>query len=122
MQFGYSQFAIFLAAALVFGLGALIFSWFLRPYRPTDEKRTTYECGERPIGSAWVQFNTQYYVIALLYVVFAVGALFVAPWAAQYRALIARYGTFGFVEMLIFLAVLAIGLIYAWGKGVLRWL
>jgi NADH-quinone oxidoreductase subunit A len=122
VQFGYSQLAIFLAAALVFGIGALLFSWLLRPYRPSDEKRSTYECGEQPVGSAWVQFNTQYYVIALLYVIFAVEALFVAPWAAQYRSLIERTGPFAFVEMLIFLAVLALGLVYAWGKGVLRWL
>ena len=122
MQFGYSQLAIFLAAALVFGLAALWVSWLLRPYKPTDEKRTTYECGELPIGNAWLQFNTQYYLIALLYIVFAVETAFIAPWALWYRTLVERYGLFGFVEMLIFIGVLTVGLVYAWGKGVLRWL
>ena len=122
MQFGYSQLVLFLAAGLVFGVGALWFSWLLRPYDPHDEKRSTYECGERPVGDAWIQFNTQYYVIALLYVIFAIEAIFVAPWAVQYKTLLERYGSFGFFEMLVFIGVLAVGLIYAWGKGVLRWL
>ena len=122
MQFGYSQLVVFLGAGLVFGVGALWFSWLLRPYDPNDEKRATYECGERPVGDAWVQFNTQYYLVALLYVIFAIEAIFVAPWAMRYKDLLECYGSFAFFEMLVFIGVLAVGLIYAWGKGVLRWL
>ena len=93
-----------------------------RPHRPSDEKLTTYECGERPIGPAWIQFRVGYYIYALIFLIFDVEAVFVFPWAAQMLHLKQMgLAVLGLVDMLIFVGVLAIGLIYAWKKGVLEW-
>lgn len=104
--------AAFLLAGLLLGLSALI-----RPNRPTREKLLTYESGVDPVGEGWSQSQVRYYVFALLFVIFDVEAVFIFPWATQLE----RYGTFGLVEMGIFVAVLLLGLVYAWRKGVLRW-
>jgi NADH:ubiquinone oxidoreductase subunit 3 (subunit A) len=79
--------------------------------------KTPYECGMDPVGSAWVSPNIRFYIFALLFVVFDVEALFVFPWAVQFRAL----GVEGFVAVMIFVAVLFFGLMYAWKKDALRW-
>lgn len=101
-----------LLAGLLLGVSAV-----LRPVRPTPQKLLTYESGVDPVGSGWSQSQIRYYVFALLFVVFDVEAVFIFPWATQLE----RYGTFGLVEMGIFVFVLLLGLIYAWRKGVLRW-
>lgn len=89
----------------------------LRPNNPTTQKQTTYESGNIPVGSSWVQFNVKYYVFALLFVIFDVETLFLYPWAVAYKHL----GLFALVEMLIFICLLVVGLIYAWKKKVLEW-
>ena len=89
----------------------------LRPFQPTFEKLTTYESGVDPVGDDWAQTQIRYYVFALLFVVFDVEAVFIFPWATQLEV----YGAFGLVEMGIFVFVLLLGLVYAWKKGVLRW-
>jgi len=90
----------------------------LRPAgTPLPEKYTTYECGEEPVGSAWIQFNIRFYVIALIFIIFDVEVVFLLPWAVVFRKL----GMFAFVEGLIFLAILAVGLAYVWRKGDLAW-
>lgn len=94
------------------GLGGL-----LRPNRPTPAKLQTYESGVDPTGDMWSQANIRYYVFALLFVMFDVEAVFIFPWAARLEA----YGTFGLIEMAIFIFILLLGLIYAWRKGVLKW-
>jgi NADH-quinone oxidoreductase subunit A len=99
-------------AAAMLGLG-----WVLRPKRPQDEKYLTYESGVDPVGVGWSQANIRYYVFALLFVMFDVEAVFIFPWAIRLEA----FGFFGLVEMAIFIAILLLGLIYAWRKGVLRW-
>lgn len=115
-------------AYLVFGLimagGALVTAWVLRPADPYDEKELTYECGVDPIGPAWGQFFVRYYVIALIFVVFDVEAIFLIPWAVVYRKLVHSGGLGGlaFFEMFLFIAILLIGLGYAWRKGDLEWL
>ena len=101
-----------LLAALLLGLSAL-----LRPNRPTPQKVMTYESGVDPVGTGWSQSQIRYYVFALLFVVFDVEAVFIFPWATQLE----RYAGFGLVEMGIFVFVLLLGLVYAWRKGVLRW-
>jgi NADH-quinone oxidoreductase subunit A len=98
------------------GLGA---NRLLRPHRPTEEKLTTYECGVDPVGEGWAQSYVRYYVFAYLYVVFAVDAVFLFPWATIFSA--PGYGTTTLVEMFIFLGFLATGLVYAGKKGVLSW-
>jgi NADH-quinone oxidoreductase subunit A len=89
----------------------------LRPYQPTFEKLLTYESGVDPVGSDWVQTQIRYYVFAFLYVVFAVESVFLFPWATVFRAL----GWQSLVEMGIFVAILAIALLYAWRRKVLTW-
>jgi NADH-quinone oxidoreductase subunit A len=110
--------AVFGAAAVlvvggVLGLGSLI-----RPNNPNSEKLTTYESGVDPTGSAFLQSNVRYYVFALLFVMFDVEAVFIFPWALGLE----DYDVFGLVEMIVFIVILALGLVYAWRKGVLKWL
>ena len=89
----------------------------LRPDRPSPEKMLTYECGVDPVGEGWAQSHIRYYVFAYLYVVFAVDAVFLFPWATVFAAL----GWVTVVEMAIFVGFIAVGLLYAWRKGVLTW-
>jgi len=89
----------------------------LRPSRASEEKLTAYECGEDPKGSAWIQFNIRFYVFALIFVVFDVESVFLLPWAVVFREL----GLVAFVEGLVFLAILAVALVYVWKKGDLEW-
>ena len=98
--------------ALLLGLGGL-----LRPTRPLPQKYIPYESGVDPVGDGWSQSQIRYYVFALLFVMFDVEAVFIFPWATQLE----RYAGFGLVEMGVFVAVLLLGLVYAWKKGVLRW-
>ncbi|MDQ6854935.1 MAG: NADH-quinone oxidoreductase subunit A [Actinomycetota bacterium] len=88
----------------------------LRPNRPQPEKYITYEAGSDPV-IGFGQSNIRYYVYALLFVMFDVEAVFIFPWAVRLESL----GAFGLVEMVIFIVILALGLVYAWRKGVLRW-
>ena len=99
-------------AGLLLGLSAL-----LRSYKLSSEKLIAYESGVNPVGDGWSQSQVRYYIFALLFVVFDVEAVFIFPWAMQLEV----YGTFGLVEMGIFVFVLLLGLVYAWRKGVLRW-
>lgn len=89
----------------------------LRPRRPSPQKYLTYESGVDPLGNMWSQSNIRYYVFALLFVLFDVEAVFIFPWATQLEV----YGLFGLIEMGIFIFILLLGLVYAWRKGLLRW-
>ena len=103
-------------AVLVVG-GMLAVGSLLRPTRPQPQKYLTYESGVDPVGDGWSQSQIRYYIFALLFVMFDVEAVFIFPWAVRLEAL----GAFGLIEMLVFIAILALGLVYAWRKGVLRW-
>ena len=105
-----------LAAVLIAGL-LLWVSSLLRPSKPTREKMLTYESGVDPVGEGWSQSQVRYYIFALLFFIFDVEAVFIFPWATQLE----RYALFGLVEMGLFVFVLVLGLVYAWRKGVLRW-
>ena len=98
------------------GLGA---NRLLRPWRNTPEKLLTYESGVDPVGEDWSQSHVRYYVYAFLYVVFAVDAVFLFPWATVFA--LAGFGAISLGEMFVFLGFLAVGLVYAWKKGVLTW-
>jgi NADH-quinone oxidoreductase subunit A len=119
---------LFFIAGLAFVSTALLVSRIIRPHRPNPEKLTPYESGEQPSGSAWVQVNTRFYVIALIFLLFEVEIVFLFPWAIIFadEKIIAEtngaWGWFSFVEMLIFVGVLALGLAYAWTKGYLDWI
>ena len=118
MLASYNFIGLFLVIAVLFPLVALGMAYFIRPKRPDSVKTSTYECGLETTGETWVQFKSQYYIYALVFVVFDVEALFLYPWAVAYNKL----GLYALVEMVIFLAILVLGLAYAWRKGALRWM
>ena len=103
-------------AVLLVGL-LLGISWLIRPNRPQAGKYLTYESGSDALGSNWTQSQVRYYIFALLFVMFDVEAVFIFPWATRLET----YGTFGLIEMFVFIFILLLGLVYAWRKGVLRW-
>ena len=113
----------YLVVAVFGGVGVLLVGAFLglasilRPDRPSAQKLENYESGVDPTGNMWSQSNIRYYVFALLFVLFDVEAVFIFPWATRLEAL----GVFGLVEMAIFVFILLLGLVYAWRKGMLRW-
>lgn len=99
----------------------------IAPHNPTPEKLTSYECGEEPTGNAWLPFNSRFYVIALIFLLFDVEMVFVFPWATVFGnheiiATDARWGWFSLAEMFIFLGILILGLVYVWVKGDLDWI
>lgn len=102
---------------MVFVILTIGISHLIAPSRVSKQKSLAYESGEEPIGQAWVQFHAHFFIFALLFVIFDVEAIFVLVWAILFRSL----GLQGLVEMMAFVGILVIGLIYAWKKGVLRW-
>jgi NADH-quinone oxidoreductase subunit A len=114
----YGMLLMFIAIAIVIVAGGIIVNWLLMPYKPTKEKQMTYECGMDPVGDAHVRYNMRFYVFALLYVIFAVEAAFLLPWAVVFRKI---SGLVPLVEALIFIFILVLGLAYAWKKGELKW-
>ena len=109
---------LFVIVAVVFPLIALGLAWVLRPKKPNPIKSQTYECGLETYGDTWIQFRVQYYLFALVFVVFDIETIFLYPWAVAYN----RLGLFALVEMFVFLAILMVGLAYAWRKGALEWI
>ncbi|MGQ9628331.1 MAG: NADH-quinone oxidoreductase subunit A [Anaerolineae bacterium] len=110
--------ALFILVALIFPLVAFIAAYVVRPKKPNPIKSSIYECGLETIGETWVQFRVQYYIYALVFVIFDIETVFLYPWAVAYN----RLGLFALVEMFIFIAILVGGLIYAWRKGALKWI
>jgi NADH-quinone oxidoreductase subunit A len=108
---------ILFLVAIVFALLPLLVVAIVAPRKKSRSKSQTYECGVLTTGETWIRFRIQYYIYALLFVVFDIETVFLYPWAVSYRGL----GFFAFVEMLVFLVMLAIGLVYAWARGVLKW-
>ena len=113
----YLTVAIFAVAATLMVGAMLGLGSILRPTRPQPQKYINYESGVDPVGFGWSQSQIRYYVFALLFVMFDVEAVFIFPWATRLEAM----GGFGLAEMAIFIFILALGLVYAWRKGVLRW-
>jgi NADH-quinone oxidoreductase subunit A len=109
--------AALLLGAIGFGLAPLALVWLIAPRKRAASKYDTYECGLLTTGETWVRFRIQYYIYALMFVVFDIETVFLYPWAVSYMGL----GLFALVEMVVFLVMLAIGLAYAWARGVLRW-
>jgi len=108
---------IFLIVGVLFVAIGLTTAWLLRPHRPYPSKRTTYECGETPVGDTRVRFNIRFYVVALIFIIFDVEVVFLFPWALAYAGL----GWFAFVEMMVFLVILLAGFAYVWRNGDLDW-
>jgi NADH-quinone oxidoreductase subunit A len=123
----FGEVLLFLIGGVVFILVAFLVSKLIRPNRPNAQKLSTYESGEEPISSAWTQFNIRFYIVALIFILFEVELVFLFPWATVFarKELIDEtnglWGWFSFVEMLIFIFVLVLGLAYAWVNGLLDW-
>ena len=116
---GYTLVALLGAVGVGFVLVGFTANRLLRPWHTTADKLLTYESGVDPVGDDWAQTQVRYYVYAFLYVVFAVDAVFLFPWATVFAA--KGYGATSLGEMFVFLGFLAVGLLYAWKKGVLTW-
>jgi NADH-quinone oxidoreductase subunit A len=119
----YGVVALFAVVAVIFPAIPLLMAWVVRPKKPNTSKLTTYECGlefedfPEQAQNVWVQFHVQYYIFALMFVVFDIEVVFLYPWAVAYNKL----GLFALVEMVIFLAILVVALAYAWRKRLLQW-
>jgi NADH:ubiquinone oxidoreductase subunit 3 (subunit A) len=119
---GYLFAAIFFLGGIGFVLVSLAFADTLNALllkrKPAKDKLITYESGETPIGSAWVQYPLAFYIFALLFVAFDVDIVFILSWAVIFKQL----SWFGFAEIVFFIVTVAVGLVYAWRKGVIRWI
>jgi NADH-quinone oxidoreductase subunit A len=125
---GFGEILLFFIGGSLFILIALFISRLIRPNRPNKEKLSTYESGEEPISSAWVQFNTRFYIVALIFILFEVEIVLLFPWATVFanKNLIhetdGAWGWVAVIEAVIFVLVLSVGLAYAWVNGFLDWI
>ena len=108
---------LFLIVGLIIPVGAITVAWILGPKKANPIKMTTYECGIETVGDSWVQFKAQYYIFALVFLVFDVETVFLFPWAVK----LGQLGLFAVVEGIIFILILIAGLVYTWRKGMLEW-
>jgi NADH-quinone oxidoreductase subunit A len=117
MPIDYLPILIFWIIAIGFALVTLFLSAILGKHKPTPQKMVPYECGMDPIGAARKPFAVKFYIIAMLFIVFDIEAVFLYPWAVIFREL----KLFGLIEMAVFIGILLIGFIYVWKKGALEW-
>lgn len=117
MLFNFANILVFIIFGALFVGVNLIISRIIQTRNPHPGKLSTYECGEIPVGTSWIQFNIRFYVIALIFLIFEVEIIFLFPWAVVFKEL----GAFAFVEMMIFVFILLVGLAYVWAKGDLEW-
>jgi NADH-quinone oxidoreductase subunit A len=122
MLFDLANVLVFAAVAVVLVAVLLLVGKLIRPNAPEPNKDTTYECAEKPVGNAWIQFNFRFYLVALVFIIFDVEVAFMFPVAAVYRRWVEQgHGLLALAEVLVFVAILFVGLIYVWSKGDLRW-
>jgi NADH:ubiquinone oxidoreductase subunit 3 (subunit A) len=108
---------LFFLVGLIVPIGAIAAAWVLGPKKPNPIKQTTYECGIETVGESWVQFKAQYYIFALVFLIFDVETVFLFPWAVK----LGELGLFAVIEGIIFILILIAGLVYTWRKGMLEW-
>ena len=118
MNFDFATVLVYVLVSAGFIFGSMTLGRVLRPDRPTPQKLSTYECGEEAIGSAWIQFNVRFYIIALIFLIFDVEIAILFPWAVIFK----KVGLLALAEILIFVGILVVGFIYVWVKGDLEWL
>ena len=119
----YASVGAFFLVAIGFILGSMLAGSLIRPDKPSVGKNQTYECGEAPVGPAWFNFNPRFYIVALIYIVFDVEVAFIYPIAAVFRRWSEQgRGVFALVEVLVFVVILLLGLVYVWAKGDLEWI
>jgi len=117
MQNDWLYIGLFLVIATLIPVAALVASWLVSPKKPNPIKQSTYECGMETVGENWVQFKAQYYIFALVFLVFDVETVFLFPWAVS----LGKLPLFAVVEGIVFVLILVAGLVYAWRKGMLEW-
>lgn len=117
MQNDWLYVALFLVVGAVVPTGAIVLSWIVSPKKPNPIKQSAYECGMETVGVNWVQFRAQYYIFALVFLVFDVETVFLFPWAVS----LGRLPVFAALEGGLFIMILIAGLVYAWRKGMLEW-
>lgn len=123
----YALLGLFAFAAITFPILPLALAKIVGPKRPNKSKNATYECGlefenfTEEAQNVWVQFRVQYYIIAILFVVFDVEVIFLYPWAVAFNQALNLPPLVAFVEMLLFVVILIVALVYAWRKGLLEW-
>lgn len=108
---------LFFIVGLIVPIGAIVTAGILGPKKPNPIKQTTYECGIETVGDSWVQFKAQYYIFALVFLIFDVETVFLFPWAVK----LGHLGLFAVIEGIIFIVILIAGLVYTWRKGMLEW-
>jgi len=108
---------LFFVVGLIVPIGAIVTAGILGPKKPNPVKQTTYECGIETVGDSWVQFKAQYYIFALVFLIFDVETVFLFPWAVK----LGHLGLFAVIEGIIFIVILIAGLVYTWRKGMLEW-
>ena len=106
-----------LIVGLIIPVGAITVAWILGPKKANPIKMSTYECGIETVGDSWVQFKAQYYIYALVFLVFDVETVFLFPWAVK----LGQLGLFAVLEGIVFILILIAGLVYTWRKGMLEW-
>ncbi len=114
---------VFAIVGIAFGFAPILLGWLVAPNRPDSEKLSAFECGFEPFEDARMKFDVRYYLIAILFILFDLEIAFLFPWATIFKEIVATSDVkmFGFVEMLVFIAILVVGYIYAWVKGALDW-
>ena len=113
----YLPILVLVIIAVCFGLGSLVFSTLIGQKKPSKIKLAPYECGCEPVGSARERFSIKFYLIAMLFILFDIEAVFLYPWSVIFK----RLGMFGLMEMGVFIAILFVGYVYVWKKGALEW-
>ena len=124
MGLGFGAVLAFALVALVFALGGITLSRLAAPRIPSAEKASIYECGERPVGVAWFNFNPRFYLVALVFVIFEVDIALTFPVVAVFKAWVAKGSGTGFIalgELLVFTLILVVGLVWVWAHGDLGW-
>ncbi|OFV82008.1 MAG: hypothetical protein A2W26_01645 [Acidobacteria bacterium RBG_16_64_8] len=122
MYFEFASVLVFVLLAVLFVALMTGLSWLLRPHNPEVAKLTTYECGEPPTGGAWMNFNIRFYLVALIFVIFDVEIAFIYPVAVVFRDWVRQgKGLFALSEILMFVGILFVGLVYVWAKRDLEW-
>lgn len=120
MYFDFASVLVYILVSSGFIFGSMTMGRLLRPNNPTEQKLTTYECGEDTIGTAWIQFNVRFYIIALIFLIFDVEVAVLFPWVVIFAK--EGYGLLALMEILVFVGILTVGFVYVWVKGDLEWL
>ena len=114
---------VFVLVGIAFGVLPVLLGWLVGPSRPDSEKLSPYECGFEAFEDARMKFDVRYYLIAIIFILFDLEVAFLIPWATVFKEIVQTESVkwFGFAEMIVFIAILVVGYVYAWANGALEW-